>query len=221
MSTRRRAATYCIPRVVRVSQPHSTSLAEAPSFDSCLRFPHADLGWGGSRRFNSFFANSEYFSQGIRIFNPGRMNRSQDLKRQTRIARRESATRTLLPRFVACPYAACLPMHTVHSIATTRCFLELNGAHHEPHFPDPLPHRIGRDGSGCEPVVRDHGGCRAGDVRLGHTGRVNHAADRAGACDDHCFEVGLTLRFASLLLRWCARRKAASNQPRHRARTCP
>ena len=134
---------------------------------------------------------------------------------------RESATRALLPRFVACPYAACLPMNTVHSIATTRCFLEPNGAHHEPHFPDPLPNRIGRDGSGCEPLIRDHRGCRAGDVRLCHTRCGDHVADRAGACDDHCSEVGLTLRLASLLSRWCAPREAASNLLRHRARTCP
>ena len=117
---------------------------------------------------------------------------------------RESATRALLPRFIACRYTACLPMNTVHSIATTRCFLELNGAHHEPHFPNPLPRRIGRDGSGCEPVVRDHCGCRAGDVRLSHTRCVDHAADRAGACDDHCFEVGLTRYPSSVLSRRCA-----------------
>ena len=134
---------------------------------------------------------------------------------------RESATRALLPRFVARPYTACLPMNTVHSIATTRCFLELNGAHHEPHFPDPLPHRIGRDGNGCEPVVRDHCGCRAGALRLGHIRCADHAADRAGACDDCCIEVGLTLRLASLLSRWCAGREVASNLLRHRKRSCP
>ena len=120
---------------------------------------------------------------------------------------RKSATRTLPQRFVACLFATCLLTNTVHSIATTRCFLEPNGAHHEPHFPDPLPHRIGRDGSGREPVVRYHCGCRAGDVRLGHTRCVNHAADRAGACDDHCSEVGLTLPLAhhwpaSCRLKW-------------------